>query len=211
MPDAAAALGDLFEGAAGLHGGDVFGQRVFIGHRVVALLDQQPVVMLLAARALLVVTQPDQRPATLHALAIENDFEMAFRKVRHRIHGGLRFPGAAIPKLHRAAAIFALRNGAFEGAIFQRMIFHLDRQALHRRIERRRLGHGPGLVDAVQLQPQVVMQPCRIVALDDEAARLRFRRRAALRLSGHVEIAFRAIDRKPRHLCSAICARAGRG
>ena len=49
----------------------------------------------------------------------------------------LRHPVAAVPQLHRAAAILAFRNGPFEVAVIERMVLDLDRQPLVVRIERR--------------------------------------------------------------------------
>ena len=48
------------------------------------------------------------------------------------------------------------------------MIFHFHGQALVGRIDRRALGDGPGLEDAVQLQAQVIVQMARGVLLNHE-------------------------------------------
>ena len=137
-----------------------------------------------------VVAQADQRPAAMHALAVELDFQLAFGKIAARIIA-LRRPGPIVPKLHRAAAILALRYGALEGAIFQRVIFDLDGQPLRRRVERGDLRHRPGFVDAVELEAEIVMEPRRGVALNDEAQRLRLLTRdTAARLRGDAKVAF---------------------
>ena len=47
----------------------------------------------------------------------------------------LAVPIAAIPNHDGAAAILALRNGALEVAVVQRMVFDLDREPLVVRIE----------------------------------------------------------------------------
>ena len=70
-----------------------------------------------------------------------------------------RFPVSAVPQLHGAAAVFALRNRPLEVAVVERMVFDLDRQALVGRIERGPARHRPGLEHAVEFQPQVVVQP----------------------------------------------------
>src|SRR5258708_3430284 len=104
------------------------------------------------------------------------------------------FPVAAIPKLHGAATILALRNGAFEIAIIERVIFHLHREALVARIERRPLRDRPGFEDAVELQPEIIMQACRIMLLNHEAPLLRrLNRRIAAGLRGLFEIALFSI------------------
>ena len=60
-------------------------------------------------------------------------------------------------------------NGAFEVAVVERMVLDLDRQPLAVRIERRALGHRPRLEDAVELEPEIVVQARRVMPLDDEA------------------------------------------
>jgi hypothetical protein len=49
------------------------------------------------------------------------------------------------------------------------MVFNLDGQALVTRIERWTFGDGPGFEHAVDLKPQVVMQPTGSVLLHDKA------------------------------------------
>src|SRR5438874_7064855 len=56
------------------------------------------------------------------------------------------------------------------------MILGLRGEALFARIERRSLGHGPGLEHAVAFQPQVVVHAARSVLLDDEEQRTLARR-----------------------------------
>ena len=103
-------------------------------------------------------------------------------------------PGATIPELHRAAAILALGNRAFEIAIVEWVILDLDGQALVVRIERGSARYRPGLEHAIEFEPEIVMQPRRIVALDDEAQPLPLRdSRFAGRLGGQAEVAFCAI------------------
>ena len=59
-------------------------------------------------------------------------------------------------------------NGAFEIAVIERMVLDLDRQPLVVRIERGTARHRPGFEDAVEFQPEIVMQPGRVVLLDHE-------------------------------------------
>jgi len=49
------------------------------------------------------------------------------------------------------------------------VVLDLHREALVGGIERRPLGHGPGLENAVMLEAEVVVQPPGSVLLDDEA------------------------------------------
>ena len=53
------------------------------------------------------------------------------------------------------------------------MVFHLDCEALVAGIERGPLGNGPGLEDAVELQPKIIVQPRRVVLLNDKAELIR--------------------------------------
>ena len=99
--------------------------------------------------------------------AVEGELEVALLVSGFRILG---LPIAAVPELHRAAAILALRDRAFEIAVIERMVFHLHRQPLVMRVERGAACHCPGLEDAVELQPKIVVQPGRSMFLDHEAA-----------------------------------------
>ncbi len=93
------------------------------------MLDQQPVG---ALAAIAVVAHPHQHPAAMQLVAIQREFKIALLEAALGIVG---FPIAAIPQLHGAAAILVVRNGAFEIAIVERMVFHLHREALVVRIE----------------------------------------------------------------------------
>ena len=150
------------------------------------MLDQQPVRSRVASA---VVLDPHQHPTTLEPLTREHELEIAGRERVLRSLRALRRPQPAIPHLHGAAAVLALRNRAFEVAVVERMIFHLDGQAFVRRIHRRPLGHRPRLEDAVQLQAQIPMQMTRGMLLDHEAPMLRGQHLArAARLLGLGEI-----------------------
>src|SRR5258706_15726354 len=125
---------------------------------------------------------------------MQREFQLALLVPPPRTVG---FPIPAVPKLHRAAAILSLRNGPFEIAVIQRMVFHLDCQPLVVRIERGAARDRPGFKDAVELEPQIVMQPARIMLLDHETPLIRrFNRRFAAGLRGLFEIAFFAIGRE---------------
>ena len=49
------------------------------------------------------------------------------------------------------------------------MIFDLDRKPFVMWVERGPFGHSPGFEDAIQFEPQIVVQARGIVLLDDEA------------------------------------------
>src|SRR5262245_37149633 len=79
-----------------------------------------------------------------------------------------RHPVAAIPDHHRARAVLGLRNLAFERRIFERMILGPYGEPAVLRIVARLLRHRPALQHAVVLEPEVIVQPRRVVPLDDE-------------------------------------------
>src|ERR1700746_2061200 len=111
-------------------------------------------------------------PRAFELLAGELEVEFSLGEPLVRI--ALRRPRAAIPDQHGAAAVLALRDGAFEVLIVDRMIFHFHREALLAGHEARSLGDGPALEHAVEFEAEVVMQAARRVLLDHEgvAARL---------------------------------------
>ena len=130
----------------------------------VAMLDQKPIG---ALAPLAIVAHAHQHPAAVQLVTVQREFQVALPKP---LLGFVGFPIAAVPELHGAAAILALRNGAFEIAVIERMILHFDRQPLVMRIERGTLGDCPGFEDAVELEPQIVMQAGRGMLLDHETA-----------------------------------------
>src|SRR5674476_407496 len=64
----------------------------------------------------------------------------------------LRYPGALVPDDDRAAAIFALGNGALERRIVDRVILDMHGQPLFMRIEARAARHRPAPQYAVMFQ-----------------------------------------------------------
>ena len=74
-----------------------------------------------------------QHPAAMELLAVQREFQVALFKT---LFGIVAVPGAAIPELHGAAAVLALRDVAFEIAVIERVILDLDRQPLVVGVER---------------------------------------------------------------------------
>ena len=108
----------------------------------------------------------------------------------------MRDPLALVPDDHRTGAVLALGDDALERGVVERVVLDMDGQPLLRRVEARPARHRPAPQHAVMLQPEIVVQPRRIVLLDDEDAAGRLRRRAALlaaRLAGGAEIALGVI------------------
>jgi hypothetical protein len=80
------------------------------------------------------------------------------------------------------------------------MILNLDGQPLGRRIQRRNFGDRPGFVNAIQLKPQIEMQSCCGMALNDETQFCRLAARdMTARLGSYPKIPFRAVCLQSRH------------
>src|SRR3546814_2174559 len=103
-------------------------------------------------------------PAPAELLALQLEIEVPLGIALPGI--AQRRPAAAVPQHHRAAAVLALRNGALEVAVRQRMVLDVHREALLAGDEARPLGHRPALQYAVHLQAQVVVQAPGRVLLD---------------------------------------------
>ena len=68
--------------------------------------------------------------------ALEGEFQLALCQGLLGSLVAFRLPIAAVPELDRATAILAFRDGPFEVAVVERMIFDLDRESFILRIER---------------------------------------------------------------------------
>ena len=75
---------------------------------------------------------------------------------------------AAIPDLDRAGAVLTGRDLALEVGVVERVILDVHRQVPLAGRERHPLRDGPAREHPVALEPEVVVQPARGVALDDE-------------------------------------------
>ena len=181
--------------------------------RLVALVDQQPVV-----RAGLGAARLDQREAAAQLLAVEPELELALADGPARIVGFLRLERAPVPHDHVAAAVLALGNDALEVEVRDRMVLDMNGHAPLVGVERRPARHGPAHQHAVDLEPEVVVQPTRSMALNDEPPAFRRRRGradiagrlrcllevalAAIRLERHASIRLRRRRRRVRRLPS---------
>ena len=74
--------------------------------------------------------------------------------------------------MHGAAAILALRDGALEAVVLDRVVLDMHGQPLLAGDKARAAGDRPALHHAVKLEAEVVMQAPRRVLLDDEAVAL---------------------------------------
>jgi hypothetical protein len=129
---------------------------------LVLRLDQQPWLGLLAR----LLAHAHQMPFALEARAVEHEREMAF--VEPEVWIAFRHPGSAVPHDHGAAAVLALRDVALEIEIGERMILGVHGEALVACDEARPARDRPALEHAVELEPQVEVQPPRIMPLHHE-------------------------------------------
>src|SRR5262249_34791520 len=156
---------DLRNGASGHNGERLLFENVRVAgtaRRIVLRFDEKPVGLAVARAA----AQAHQVPGAVKLLAVEGERELAFVEPPVRVI--LRLPRAAIPDHHGAAAVLALGDRAFERVVLGRVVLHLHGEPLLARNEARAARDGPALHHAVELEPQVVMQPARGVLLDDE-------------------------------------------
>ena len=77
--------------------------------------------------------------------------------------------GPDIPDHHGASAVVTFRDGAFKVEVRDGMIFHLHGQTLVGWVEGRTFGDSPGFKHTADLEPEIVMQPRRVVTLNHEA------------------------------------------
>src|SRR5690606_17733527 len=140
----------------------------------------------------IVGAHPHQRPASLHLVATQCEHQLATPEAL--VWVALTLPGAAVPDLHRAAAVLPLGDLALELAVLERVILDLDRQSPDSVLATDALGHRPALEHAIQLESQVVVLVRSEMVLDHEAecAVLRLARRGA-RLGRLVEVTLAAV------------------
>src|ERR1700682_3338905 len=130
-------------------------------------------------------------PAAVQFLAVEVERQMTLGQSLVRI--ALRRPMAAIPDHHGATAIFALRDGALEAVVRHRMILDVDGETLFTGIEARPARDGPAFHDAVELEPQIVMQLPRRMFLNYITVAAAFFP-TATRLRRDAELSLLAVD-----------------
>src|ERR1700730_1061490 len=135
---------DLCDRSPGGYGA-ILGQQlimVTLAGVLVTMFDEQPVRSLSSA-PIAVIFHPHENPATAQALALQGKFELArFQGLLGRLVAS-RNPVAAVPELHRAAAVFAFGNRAFEITVIERMIFDLNGEPLVGGIQGGASGHSP--------------------------------------------------------------------
>ena len=107
--------------------------------------------------------------------------------------------GADVPDFHRARAVLALRDGALELGVLDRVVLGLHREAVDVRFQRRALRHRPGDEHPVVLQAEIPVQVGGIVLADDENRLTRARGGGSVGngLAGLVLVAHGAVGGQP--------------
>ena len=136
----------------------------------------------------------DEGPRAHQPLALQPDGETAVRLLLDEL---VRPP---IPDLDGSGPVLAFRDLALELRIFDRVVLDVHGEVLLTRLERDALGDGPARQGAVALEPEVVVEAARVVALDDED-RLAWPLSAPLgeRLGRHRRVALAPVVRQLRH------------
>ncbi len=182
---------------------DVAARRL---HALLAVLDHQPVLALLARAGL----HAHQRPFAPEPLAFEPEDELALLQPRLEIAD--RLPEAAVPEHDRATAILAFRDDPLEAAIGEGMVLGPDGKPLLGRVVARPARHSPTLQHTLPFEAEIVVQPRRVMLLDDEgeAVAALLRRPGLVRLGGPGEVAPGAVfleqlvDCRLRHLIASV-------
>ena len=157
---------------------------------LVVLVDEQPLVPTRSSAA--GATAPDQGEPAGQLLPGQVEVQLACRDGGGGVVGVRGDPGAAVPDDHVAPAVLAARDDALEVGVLQRVVLDVHSELAGGGVERRAAGNGPAGQHAVDLEPEVVVQPAGAVALDDEAPSPALGR-GTRRLGGHVEVALRAV------------------
>src|SRR5262245_57205962 len=79
-------------------------------------------------------------------------------------------PTSAVPDHYGAATVFTLGDHAFEFTILERVILNAHSEVLFTRHQRRSFRNRPAFENAVEFEPQVVMQRSRRMLLNDVRA-----------------------------------------
>src|SRR5439155_22163888 len=108
----------------------------------------------------------------------------------------------AVPDLDGSGTVVSLRDLAFEGRVVERMVLDVDGEMLFAGLERNTFGDGPGRERAVSLETEVVVEPPRVVSLDDEDRFLRLPPLRRERLRRLLPIALALVLCELRHLRS---------
>ena len=99
-------------------------------------------------------------------MASEHKFQVTFLQGLARVSDWL--PRALVPHDHRAGAVLATRNIAFETQVVDRVILGVNGEPFLTDHETGTSRHRPALKHAVKLKPQVIVHPARVMFLHHE-------------------------------------------
>ncbi len=148
---------------------------------LVALAEKKPVLLVA------VEVRGHERPRALETLAVETDGQTAVALLLDEL------VGAVVPDLDGAGPVVPLRDLALEGRVVEGMVLDVDGERTLAGLERHALRHGPRGESPVPLEPEVVVEPSRIVPLDDEDRRLRAAPPRAERLGRRLRVALSVV------------------
>ena len=129
---------------------------------LVALVEQHPLLTGTGRAA------ANEGEVAVQLLAEQVEVQVAGLDGCDRVVGVGQLPRAPVPHDHVAAAVLAGGDHALEVEVPERVILDVDGHPLRRRVERRALRHRPAEQHAGSLEPQVVVEPSRPVALHHE-------------------------------------------
>ena len=113
--------------------------------------------------------RPDDREPAFHLLAVDPELQLA---VVDRLlgieRGRLRLPCPPVPDDDVAGPVLLRRDDPFEIEVFDGVVLDVDGHAPGLAVEAGALRDGPADEHALDLEAEVVVQPGRAVALDDE-------------------------------------------
>src|SRR4029077_2906263 len=124
----------------------------------------------------ILAVRPKQDVAALHALSVENDHHLAFGPFFGVV-------GPAVPDRDVAGAVVAGRNVARVVDVSEGMVLDVHGQVVLLRVGWHAFRNRPGDKHSITLQPEVPVEPARVVLLDTEPRRLGS-------LSGHLGAGF---------------------
>ena len=148
----------------------------------------------------------DERVAPPDLLAVQrHDHLAAFGGAVGRVVGELLgVIGSGVPDIDLTTAVLPFRDLSSERQVFHRVILGVHREVIDRRGVGQVLGYRPTDQNAITFQPEVVVQPARVMLLDDERVvvadlrRLRRNRFGRLRTVPHAAIGGQPIGHRQR-------------
>src|SRR5258708_12429098 len=135
---------------------------------LVAVLDEQPALLL--AGMIRTFSCLDQREAPAQLLALEHHVDLAASELLVRWEAILRLVCSRVPSHHSSCAVLAGGNHTLELGIFEGMVLRTYGQTLLGRVHRRPLGDRPRCQYAIDRQPEIIVQPTRVMLLNDKNA-----------------------------------------